>query len=196
MITALLVGVFVAVTFALWREGVWGAMIMTLNTLLAASFATAWYEALVTFAMNRGLGSYDYLLDFVCLWGLFVVILLVLREVTDRASRTKVRFRRPVEMFGGPVVAAIGAWVMVCFTAASLHTAAVPRDVVQPTPEARMFLGFAPDRRWLQWVRGSSLHGPFAGRTEQAFDPRADFIVRYADRRKQLEAEPELRVNR
>ncbi|MFM8734284.1 MAG: hypothetical protein ACKOC8_03720 [Pirellulales bacterium] len=194
MITALLLGVFVAVAFALWREGLWGAMIMTLNALLAASFATAWYERLVALARER-MPSYDYLLDFICLWGLFALVLLVLREVTDRASRTKVRFRRPVELFGGPVVAAIGAWVMVCFTAASLHTAAVPRDVVQPTPEARMFFGFAPDRRWLHWVRGSSVHGPFAGRKENAFDPQADFIVRYATRRKQLEAGAELRVN-
>lgn len=195
MITGLLLAVFVAVAFALWREGLWGAMIMTLNTLLAASFATAWYERLVALARSR-MPSYDYLLDFVCLWGLFAVIILVLRELTDRISRTKVRFRRPVEMFGGPVVAALGGWIMVCFTAATLHTAAVPRDLVQPTPEARLFFGLSPDRRWLQWVRSSSLHGPFAAGEDLAFDPRADFIIRYATRREQLEAEPELRVNR
>ncbi len=41
----------------------------------------------------------------------------------------------------------------------------------------------------------SSLHGPFA-RPDHAFDEQADFIVRYATRRKLLEAEPELRVRR
>ena len=93
-------------------------------------------------------------------------------------------------------------WIVVCITATTLHTAAVPRDVIQATPEARMFFGLAPDRRWLQWVRGSTLHGPFAVPT-RAFDTgvvapgtNADFIIRYANRRKQLEAEPELRVNR
>jgi hypothetical protein len=85
------------------------------------------------------------------------------------------------------------AWVVVCFTAASLHTAPVPRDFIQPTPEARMFFGLAPDRRWLAWVRGSSLRGPFAS-PDHAFDPNADFILRYADRRKALEAEETLRV--
>jgi hypothetical protein len=122
--------------------------------------------------------------------------------VSDRVSRTKVKFRKPVEMFGCPVVAAATAWIVVCFTATTLHTAAVPRDFIQATPEARMFFGLAPDRRWLQWVRGSTLHGPFAVPT-RAFDTgvvapgtNADFIIRYANRRKQLEAEPELRVNR
>lgn len=193
MITLVLLAVFVVVTFALWREGLWSGMIMLLNVILAASFATAWYERLVAFVQPR-LPSYDYLLDFVCLWGLFAVVLLALREISDRVSRTKVRFRRPVELFGGPLVAALTAWIVVCFTAASLHTAAVPRDMVQADPEARMFLGLAPDRRWLAWVRGSSLHGPFA-RPDHAFDERADFIIRYANRRKQLEAEAELRVN-
>jgi hypothetical protein len=139
------------------------------------------------------LSSYTYLLDFVVLQGLFCLLLLVFRELTDRLSRTRVRFRKPVELAAGPVVAVITAWVMVCFTAASLHTAPVPRDFVQPTPEARMFFGLAPDRRWLAWVRGASLGGPFA-RPQSPFDPKADFILRYADRRHALEGEEQLRV--
>lgn len=193
MISFALLGLFLAVTFALWREGLWSSAVTLLNVLAAASFATAWYETAVSFLIARGLGSYDYLLDFLCLWGLFALLLLILREVSDRVSRTRVRFRKPVEMFGAPVIAAAAAWIVVCFTAATLHTAAVPRDLVQPTPESRMFFGLSPDRRWLQWVRGSSLHGPFA-RPDHAFDEQADFIVRYATRRKLLEAEPELRV--
>lgn len=190
-----LLGLFVAVTFALWREGLWSSAVMLLNILAAATFATAWYESVVAFLVKRGMASYDYLLDFVCIWGLFAILLLVLREVSDRISRTKVRFRKPVELFASPVVAAAAAWIVVCFTSATLHTAAVPRDMIQATPEARMFFGLSPDRRWLQWVRGSTLRGPFR-RPEYAFDERADFIIRYATRRKQLEAESELRVRR
>ncbi|MFM7138453.1 MAG: hypothetical protein ACKO1M_15535 [Planctomycetota bacterium] len=139
------------------------------------------------------LASYTYLLDFIALQGTFCVLLLVMREITERLSRTRVRFRKPVELAAGPLVAMLTAWVVVCFTAASLHTAPVPRDVIQPTPESRMFFGLAPDRRWLSWVRSASLRGPFA-RPDQAFDPQADFILRYADRRKALEAEETLRV--
>jgi hypothetical protein len=100
-----------------------------------------------------------------------------------------------VERIGVGIAAFMTGWVMVAFTAATLHTAALPRDLIQATPEARMFFGLAPDRCWLQWVRGSTLHGPFA-RPEHAFDKQADFIVRYATRRKQLESQPELRVRR
>ena len=194
-ISLVLLGLFVAVTFALWREGLWSSAIMLLNVLAAATFATAWYETVVAFLLKRGMSSYDYLLDFICIWGLFAIVLLALREVSDRVSRPKVRLRKPVEMFGCPVVAAATAWIVICFTAATLHTAAAPRDFIQATPEARMFFGLSPDRRWLQWVRGSTLHGPF-GRPQYAFDKDADFIIRYATRRKQLEAQPELRVRR
>jgi hypothetical protein len=191
-VTLFLAGVFVAVAFGIWREGPWSGLIMLLNLLLAASMATAWYPTVVD-RIEPLLASYTYLLDFVVLQGLFCLLLLAFREATDRLSRTRVRFRKPVELAAGPLVAAVTAWVMVCFTAASLHTAPVPREFVQPTPEARMFFGLAPDRRWLAWVRGASMRGPFA-RPQSPFDPKADFILRYADRRHALEAEEQLRV--
>ena len=194
MLMLILLAVFVTVTAALWKEGIWSSLVMLLNVVLAATVATAWYEKLVAVLEPR-LPSFTYLLDFVALWGLFCLLLLGLREATDRISRTRVKLRRPVELFGGPLVAALVGWVMICFTAATLHTAPVPRDVVQPTPEARMFFGLAPDRKWLAWVRGATLTGPFAV-PGSAFDKDADFIIRYADRRQRLEGEPGLRVNR
>jgi hypothetical protein len=194
ILTLILLAVFVTVTAALWKEGLWSSLVMLLNVVLAATVATAWYEKLVAVLEPR-LPSYTYLLDFVSMWALFCLLILGLREATDRISRTKVKLRRPVELFGGPLVAAVVGWVMTCFTAASLHTAPVPRDSVQPTPEARMFFGLAPDRKWLSWVHGSTIAGPFAV-PDSPFDKDADFIIRYADRRKRLENEPGLRVDR
>jgi len=184
IVSLILLGVFVAVAFALWREGPWSSLIMLLNVLLAASLATAWYPYLVRWVEPQ-FASYTYLLDFVVLQGLFCLLLLVFREVTDRLSKTRVRFRKPVELAAGPLVAALTAWVMVAFTAASLHTAPLPRDFVQPSPDARMFFGLAPDRWWLWWVRGATARGPFAN---------GEFITRYAARRQLLEKEEALRV--
>ena len=192
ILTIILLAVFGVVSIAVWKEGIWGGMILVLNLLVAATAATAWYEWLVAVLEPR-LPSYTYLLDFVSIWGLFCLLLLGLREATDKISRTKVKLRRPVELVGGPIVAALAGWIMTCFTAATLHVAPLPRDFVQPTPEARMLFGFAPDRKWLAWVRGATLRGPFAVPTA-AFDKDADFIIRYADRRKRLEGEPGLRV--
>jgi len=184
--------VFIAVTLMLTREGLWTGLVTLLNVLLAASVATAWYEVLANF-LEGHLPSYTYLLDSLSIWAIFSVVLLVLREVTDRTSPTKVKFLRQVEFFGAPAIAMIVGWLMVAFTAASLHTAAEPRDIVQPTPEKNLFFGLAPDRKWLQWVRNASRSGPF-GSPDHPFDSDARFILRYADRRLKLEGEDALRV--
>jgi hypothetical protein len=198
ILNLILLAVFATVTLVLWKEGLWAALVMLLNVLLAATVATAWFEWLVAILEPR-LPSYTYLLDFVSVWALFCLVLLLAREATDRLSRTRVKLRKPIELFGTPLVAALTGWVMTAFTAATLHTAPLPRDFVQPTPEARMFFGLAPDRRWLQWVRAASLHGAFANPgpdNRHAFDANADFILRYADRRARFGAEPGLRVSR
>lgn len=192
IVSLVLLAVFATVVACLTLGGLWGGIVMLVNVLLAATLATAWYEWLASL-LQPWLPSYAYVLDIVCLWGLFAVTLAALREITDRVSRTKVRFAPPVERFGAPVAAVLTAWVVVCFTAASFHVAPVPRDLVQPTPEARMFFGLAPDRRWLAWVRWATQHGPFA-RPGHPFDQHADFIIRMANRRTRLEAEPGLRV--
>jgi len=193
IVNILLLVVFLAVTALLARDGLWSGLVMLPSVLLAASLATAWFETLAA-VLEKILPSYTYLLDFLSIWTIFCVVLLVLREVTDRVSRTRVKYRRPLEMVGSVLVAAVVGWVMVAFTAASLHTAAVPRDLVQPTPESRMFFGLSPDRKWLSWVRNASRSGPFSN-VAHAFDKDADFILRYANRRQKLEAEKSLRVS-
>jgi len=192
IVNIFLLVVFIAVVLLLTREGLWNGLVMLPSVLLAASLATAWFEALAV-VLEKILPSFTYLLDFLSIWTIFCVVLLGLREVTDRVSRTRVKYRRPVELVGAPLVAALVGWVMVAFTAASLHTAAVPRDLVQPTPESRMFFGLAPDRKWLSWVRNASRSGPFSN-AAHAFDKDADFILRYANRRQNLEAEESLCV--
>jgi len=188
-----LIVVFLATALALFRDGLWSALIMLLNILLATTVASAWYET-VARLLDAQAPSYTYLFDFFSMWGLFALVLLAMREVTDRLSRTKVKFVKQVEMVGAPLVAILAGWIMICFAAAALHTAAVPRSLVQPTPGARMFFGLSPDRKWLAWTKWSTEKGPFA-RAGHVFDPDSDFILRYADRRHKLEQEEGLRTN-
>jgi hypothetical protein len=199
IVNLILLAVFMVVAFALWRQGAWATMLMLLNILAAATLATAWFELLVA-KLEPALPSYTYVLDIVCIWGLFTILLLVLREVLEKVSRERVKLRKPVELFGTPLLAVIAAWIMVGFTATTLHVAPLPAGMVQPTPESRMLLGLAPDRKWLQWVRNSSRFGPF-GRPDHAFDEGGvaegaggDFIIRYHERRKRLAAEEALRI--
>jgi len=189
---AALVFVFVVTAFATWREGLWGALIMLVNVLLAASLATAWHERAAT-ALESLMPTYAFLLDFLALWGIFCGVLLVAREATDRVSRTQVRFRRPVELVGAPLAALAVAWTLTAFTATTLHAAPVPAGMVSGETGPGLFLGTAPDRAWLAWVRGATSRPPF-GRPETAFDPTRDFISRHATRRETLEKHQELRV--
>ena len=192
IITLLLLVILAAVTGMLVREGLWRSILMFFNVLFAASVATAWYAPLANW-LEGHLAQYAYLIDFLSTWLIFCAVLAILREVTDRLAPTKVEFPLLVERIGVGIAAFMTAWVMVAFTAATLHVAPVPRDDVQPTPEARMFLELAPDRKWLGWIRGSSRTGPFSrgmdgNRPDRMFDGNADFILRYADRRKEVES--------
>jgi len=188
IIALMLLAILVAVTALLVREGLWRSLLMFFNVLMAASIATAWYAPLANF-LKESFESYAYLLDFLSIWLIFCVVLALAREATDRLSPNAVVFPPLVERIGVGIPAFLTAWVMMAFTAATLHTAPVPRGLVQPTPEAKMFfLGLTPDRAWLSWVRGTSRTGPFS-RPDQAFDKDADFMLRYADKRLEFQGE-------
>lgn len=193
LITLLLLAAFVAVAVGLSLQGLWSSLVAIPTVLASAAVATAWHGPLADY-FEAYLESYTHVLDIVAMLGLFAVTMLLLREITDRASRSRVEFPVMVERFGGPVAASIAAWIFVCFLATSLHVAPLPPDAVQKTPDARMFLGLSPDRKWLQFVRGSSASGPFSN-GQGLFDPKADFLVRHALRRMELGKEEALRVN-
>jgi hypothetical protein len=193
-ITLLLLGAFATVAVALSLQGLWSSLVAIPTVLLSAAVATAWHGPLADY-FDRYLSSYTHVLDIVAMLGLFAVAMLPLREITDRASRRRVEFPAMVERLGAPVAASIAAWIFVCFVAMSLQVAPLPPGAVQKTPDTRMFLGISPDRKWLQFVRGSSGSGPFANGSSK-FDPAADFLVRHALRRIEFGKEEGLRVNR
>lgn len=174
-----------------YREGLWSALVAVINVLFAAAVATAWYEWPATL-LSGAVPNAGYLADFLCIWILFALLLAGTSELTKRVSRTRVKFPPLIDRIGGPAVGLVVGWIFICFTATTLHLAPVPRDLIQPTPEARLFAGLAPDRKWLHFIRTASQQGPFGRPGDNGatiFDKQADFILRYADRRKKLEGE-------
>lgn len=185
-ISLVLLAILATVTGMLVREGLWRSTLMFFNVLTAATVATAWFSPLAAVLeeqLETQMEDYVTLVDFLSIWLIFCGVLALLRELTDRISPTTLVFPPLVERIGVGLMAFLTGWIMIAFTAATLHTAPVTRDDVQSTPEARMFFGLAPDRKWLGWVRGSSLTGPFSRGESLVFDKEADFILRYADRR-------------
>ncbi|MFO0912353.1 MAG: CvpA family protein [Pirellulales bacterium] len=194
----------------LWNEGMWSNMLSFLNTLLAALIATNWYEPLANFLEGRE-SSFTYFWDFLALWILFALSLALLRAITDSISKTRVRFKMPVEHTGRVLLSILTGWVFVCFVTTTLHTAPLARESFRGSfgvsPQARPFFGLAPDLTWLGFVQNASLTGysqPDAQATGvessdqgmRVFDPQGEFTIKYAARRHALAQEEKMRVRK
>ena len=213
MLTLLLFIILFASVAMLYAEGLWGNAIRLVNVVTAALLATNYYEPLARWLenFNETFGTYMYVWDFVALWGLFAVFMVIFRAVTDALSRVKVRFMKIVDRIGSAVLALWVGWVMVCFTAFSLHTAPLAEQFLGMPIEtdSRIFLGLGPDRQWLAFMQTVSrgqfsrtgskeelkkkAYGVRAGETDEekvlcVFDRNAEFLLKYRVRRKRLES--------
>lgn len=192
----LLLLILVAVLAMCGGEGLWSNALTLFNLLTAAVLAINFWEPLADFLIKQ-VPKATYLWDFIALWLLFTVFMLIMRIPTDLLSRFKVRFHMLVERICGYIFAIWIGWVLVCFTTMSLHTAPLARDFLFKgfKPEKRMFFGMlAPDRQMLALAqkvsRGAFARGPSADNLNaHVFDPYGDFILKYASRRKQFERE-------
>jgi hypothetical protein len=200
LITALLV----------WFQGLWGAAIALVNLTFAMLIATNLFEPIASMADGVD-GSFTYLLDFMVLWMIFVPTFAFLRLMSHLFSGTRVKFILPVEMAGRTILALWCGWMMVCFTAFSLMMA--PLNAENPLgafagPKGGSFLGMAPERMWLGFAhsrsRGALSRGNFSGEGHpddansniEAFDPLAEYPIKYHDRRVKYANESEMRVAR
>jgi hypothetical protein len=167
------------------QPGLWSNAITLTNILISGIVAFACYAPLATYLDEMLDGSYTYLLDFVCIWGLFVVTMLVSRTVTGMASGTRMRFKNPIDQVGGPVLALIGAWTMASLVMATLHTAPMPKDafsgkLIHDDVDSASVLT-SPDIGWLRFVQTVTKPDSF-GRGSGGFSANA-FVKIYADHR-------------
>ena len=185
MVTALLIVVMFICVALMWNEGLWGSALMLVNVLFAGMLSMNYFEPLANY-LDKMAPSYTYVWDFLCLWLIFVVVLLILRTVTDQISRSAVRFKKPIEIGGQVGFAFLTAWVFVCFLLATLHTAPLARTALrgsfEPEPMGTSFFGTHPDRYWLAFIHSRSL-GALGRRPPRAFDPEGEWIPKYAARR-------------
>ncbi len=178
------------------REGLWSNAITLFNAIFAGLLATSLWEPVAGW-LDDQFPRGTYVWDFVALWVVFCASAALLRALTDLVSRTRVRFKKPVEWTGGIILALAVGWVMVCFVSMTLHTAPLAQQFMRgnfyDVPEDNIFWGIAaPDRQWLgliQQVSRATLSGPSAagGGTRNVFDPQGQFIPQYAKRRAEYE---------
>lgn len=201
-----------AIFAMLWLESLWSNAITLINVTLASLLALNFFEPLASW-LDGMLPSFTYLWDYISLWLCFCIFFGILRLLTDIASRTRVKFRPPIEFPGRIISAILVASAMVAFVVTSLHVAPLPAapfgGSFGRSPTQSTFLFMKPDHYLLNLMqstsRGSLSRGPIDGvapspHAEDAdrnvFDPKSEFIVKYRQRRKNLEPVGALRVDR
>jgi uncharacterized membrane protein required for colicin V production len=193
ILSALLLLVFVACIGFLYNEGLWSNAVRLVNVVTAALLAMNYFEPLASWLTGLK-PPYTVLTDFLAMWALFVLFMVIFRTLTDLASRVKVRFLKMVDRIGGVVFAAWIGWVMVCFTLTTLHTAPLAKNFLFGgfQPKEAMFLGMmAPDQQWLGFTqkmsRGSFCRSAPEGEADKYVFNRP-FVEDYENRRAELEA--------
>ena len=176
--------IFIACVAFIFGEGMWGAALRLVNVVTAALLATNFWEPVARLLEGSVGVSFTYWWDFLSLWLLFAVSLLILRFLTRQLSQVKVKFLSLADRIGGVVFAICVGLTMVGFTTFTLHTA--------PLAEKFLFGGFdpdnpvvgKPDRQWLGFVLQAS-EGSLSHGENNAFS--TDFVPKYAARRAALE---------
>ena len=213
MLTGLLFIIILICVAFLWNEGLWGNAISLVNVTIAALIATNYFEPLAGFleGMGNAMASFTYFWDFLSIWMIFVVAMVIMRTTTDFLTKTKVKFKAPVEHAGRAIVALLVGWVMMSFTCMTLHLAPLAErpiggsfhnatkadgGLIIDKNLPNHFAGIlAPDRFWLAVVQkrsGAKDDGYSTGALarwwgQRTFDPKSRFIFKYGARRRALE---------
>jgi uncharacterized membrane protein required for colicin V production len=193
-----LIVVFAALAMMV-REGLWSNTITLVTIIVAGLIAFGFYSPLVVY-LNEEVtdGQHTYWLDFAVIWALYCVAFVILRVLTSGASKTRMRFKHPIDPVGGPLVGLLAAWVLAAFTLATLHVSPMPKDAFGGKLANATNVGVAlpftsPDAAWLRFVERMSLpHALGSGSTQDfvasnwvgfyskrraAFEKSTDFIV-------------------
>lgn len=125
----LLGAVFFATLAMYIDKGLWNNTLATMNIVISGLLAFGFYAPAARMAAENGLSSFTYLLDFLFVWTVYTVAFLVLYRVMSGAlSKTRMRFKNPIDSVGGPLMAGVAGWIMMCFVAATLHMSPFGKD--------------------------------------------------------------------
>jgi hypothetical protein len=196
--------IYLAVLFAAFammvREGLWSNSISLVNIIISGLVAFGFYMPLVIYIDEELNGQYTYVLDFVVIWFLYVVSMVICRAVTGAASKTRMRFKNPIDPIGGPVVGLLAAWVLAAIVMATLHTSPMPKDafggkLVSPADVASASRFTSPDAAWLRFVEAMSAPAALGSARTERFSANG-FVKIYQDHREKFGKADGIKVRR
>src|SRR5689334_14912295 len=109
------------ITYALSSEGLWGAALMFFNLLFAGLIAFNFYEPLAAL-LAENVSQVAAFADMLCLLGIFIVSLVILRLTTETIAPTMVRFPMPLYHLGRFVFAVGGAVLTISILLLAFYT--------------------------------------------------------------------------
>jgi len=107
----------------LFRDGMWGNFIRSMNIMFAGILATNFFEPFARFLEDMIGSSLTYFYDFLALWILFAVFFIILHLLTSAASRVKVRFNRYLDNVFSVIYSLAVAGTLLSIFLFSLHLA-------------------------------------------------------------------------
>ncbi len=181
-----IVVLILGVTYALSSEGAWGASLMFFNVMFSGLLAFNFYEWLVRRLLEAapGMGGWA---DLLCLGGVFLVLLVLFRIITDSIAPSMVRLPSPIYQLGrlgfGFGTAAMLAGILLCL----FHTAPVHRKMFGTIDyDKKPPFGQGLDRKWLAFVQYTSEGAFSASRMDgslRVFDPAGRWLIDHQNAR-------------
>jgi hypothetical protein len=177
--------IILAVGYAYWREGVFTACLMFVNTFIAGLVAFNFWEPLADLLdppfQGTFLSGYE---DGLCLVALFAVTLGVLRTITNGLSRTEVQFIPWVRQAGGALFGFATGYLVAGFLLCVLQTLPWHENFMffhaQYHPdEGGLRRIIPPDRAWLALMHRAGAYAFANEQDESAQDIDADLNSPY-----------------
>lgn len=173
------------------REGVWSNTLTLINVIISGVVAFGFYSPIVAYLDEEVTsGQHTYWLDFAIIWALFAVTMLILRTLMVAASKTRLRFKHPIDPVGGPILGFLAAWVLAAFTLATLHTSPMPKNqfggklVYSDADSASMIT--SPDAAWLRFIERVNPASALGSGSTDKFSAKG-FVKIYTDRREKFD---------
>jgi hypothetical protein len=200
MFLAIYLIIVFAATAMMVREGLWSNSIALVNIIISGLVAYGFYAPLTIWIDEYTNGTYTYVLDFIVIWILYVVSMVICRGLTGALSTTRMRFKHPIDPVGGPAVGLLAAWVLAGFVMATLHTAPMGKDsfggaLVKPADVETASVFTAPDAAWLRFVEKMTAPVALGGSSANQFKAKA-WVGIYQNHRAQFEKAEGMRVRR
>src|SRR6185312_7376501 len=192
LIDVILVALILLMTYVVSSEGLWGAALVFFNVLFSGIVAFNFYEPLAKLLNYKYIDAYA---DMLCMMGIFIVTMIIMRLTTESIAPSMVRFPMPIYHIGRVLFGLLASALTIAILLLAFDTAPVHKKVFGTiTYESKPPFGLGLDHQWLaffQYTTGQVFadyksgradpHGEY--RSANVFDPRAEWLLKHEQAR-------------